>query len=100
MSQARRFSTVLMSPWAWANYPKLRVERRDESRPGMPRAFLFADADGGIIPTVYFFRNRAHNSEPMRENAFKSIEYPDLDELVEAGWRPHSSEEIDVPFGA
>lgn len=97
MNGVRRFSTVLIMPWAWANFPKLRVERRDENRPGMPRAFLFADGDGNVTPTVYFFRRRFHNSEPMRENAFKKIEYADLDALLDDGWRPHSSEELDIP---
>lgn len=77
----------------------LRVERRFEGRPGTPRAFLFADENGEVIPTVYFFRNRMHNSTPMRENAFRSIEYSDLDEVVAEGWRPHSGEELDIPTG-
>ena len=97
MNGIRRFSTVLTMPWAWANFPKLRVERRDERRPGMPRAYVFATEGGEVIPIVYFFRNRAHNSEPMRENAFRRIEYADLDALVDDGWRPHSSEELDIP---
>lgn len=96
----RRFSTALASPAAWANYPKLRVERRFDGRPGMPRAFLFADENGEVIPTVYFFRNRFHNSEPMRENAFRCMEYPDVDGVVEAGWRPYSDEELDIPIDA
>ena len=94
----RRFGTALASPAAWANYPKLRVERRFDGRPGMPRAFLFADENGEVIPIVYFFRNRFHNSEPMRENAFKSMEYADVDAVVEAGWRPYSDEELDIPL--
>ena len=94
----RRFSTALASPGAWANYPILRVERRFDGRPGMPRAFLFADENGEVIPTVYFFRNRIHNSEPRRENAFKTMEYPDVDAVVAAGWRPYSDEELDIPI--
>lgn len=99
MDGIRRFSTAITSPWAWANPSMLRVERRDEGRAGMPRAFLFADENGAVIPSVYFFRNRIHNSEPMRETAFRSIEYSDIDEVVEAGWRPHSSEDLDIPLG-
>lgn len=76
----------------------LRVERRFDGRPVQPRAYLFADQNGEVIPTVYFFRNRAHNSEPMLENAFKWMEYADLDELVDAGWRPFSDEELDIPL--
>ena len=59
---------------------------------------MFADENGEVIPTVYFFRNRFHNSEPMRENAFKCMEYPDVDAVVEAGWRPYSDEELDIPL--
>ena len=97
--KVRRFSSVITSPALWANYPRLRVERRDESRPGMPRAFIFANDIGEVIPTVYFFRNRMHNSDPIRENAFKQIDYSDVDDVIDAGWRPHSGEELDVPFG-
>jgi hypothetical protein len=95
----RRFSTALTSPWAWADHSKLRVERRFDGRAGQPRAFLFADENGEVIPTVYFFHNRIHNSEPIRENAFKSMGYADVDELVEAGWRPYSGDDLDIPFG-
>lgn len=96
----RRFSTALASPWAWANYPRLRVERRFDGRAGQPRAFVFADENGVVIPTVYFFRNRVHNSEPRRENAFRSMEYPDVDALVAAGWSPYSDDELDIPIGS
>jgi len=100
MSGIRRFSAAITSPWAWADHRKLRVERRDEGRAGQPRAYVFADEHGQVIPTVYFFRNRVHNSEPIRHNSFKRMEYEDLDELVGAGWRPHSSEELDIPLGS
>jgi hypothetical protein len=36
----------------------------------------------------------------MRENAFKSMEYADVDAVVEAGWRPYSDEELDIPLDA
>ena len=100
MLKIRRFSTALASPSLWADHRMLRVERRFDGRPGMPRAFLFADEFGRVIPIVYFFRNRVHNSEPMRENAFKSMEYADIDEVVEAGWRPYSEEDLDIPVEA
>ena len=59
---------------------------------------MFADENGEVIPTVYFFRNRFHNSEPMRENAFRSMEYEDVEAVVDAGWRPYSDEELDIPL--
>ena len=96
----RRFSTVVTSPWAWADKSKLRVERRFDGRAGQPRAYLFVDEEGEVIPTVYFFRNRFHNSEPTREFAFRTMDYEDLDALVDAGWRPYSHEELNVPVGS
>ena len=98
MFAIRRFSTALSSPGAWANHRRLRVERRFDGRAGQPRAYLFADENGEVIPIVYFFRNRFHNSEPVRENAFRSMEYTDMDEVVAAGWRPYSDEELDIPL--
>lgn len=100
MMKIRRFSTALSRPALWADSTKLRVERRFDGRPGMPRAFLFADEFGEVIPTVYFFRNRQFNSEPIPENAFKRMEYADIDEVVEAGWRPYSEEDLDIPLEA
>ena len=94
----RRFSTAVTSPALWAEGHRLRVERRFDGRAGMPRAFLFADENGEVIPTVYFFRNRMYNSEPVRENAFKYMEYADVDEVVDAGWRPYSDEDLDIPL--
>ncbi len=99
MSGIRRFSTAITSPWAWADPRMLRVERRNEGRAAMPRAFLFTDENGEVIPIVYFFRNRIHNSQPMRENAYNWIEYEDPDAVVDAGWRPHSTEDLDIPLG-
>ena len=98
MMKIRRFSTALASPALWADGQKLRVERRFDGRAGMPRAFLFTDEYGDVIPTVYFFRNRMYNSEPIRENAFQSIDYADLDDVVDAGWRPYSDEDLDIPI--
>ncbi len=95
----RRFSTALASPALWADKQKLRVERRFDGRPGMPRAFVFTDESGEVIPTVYFFRNRLHNTEPVREFAYKSIDYADIDELVGAGWSPYSEKDLDIPIG-
>lgn len=94
----RRFSTALGSTALWANPRMLRVERRFDGRAGMPKAFLFADEFGEVIPTVYFFRNRYYSSDPLPETAFKFMEYADLDEVVDAGWRPYSDEELDIPL--
>ena len=93
----RRFNTALTSPAYWADKRMLRVERRFDGRAGMPRAFLFTDEHGAVIPTVYFFRNRVHNTDPVREFAFKWIDYADLDEVVDAGWSPYSDEDLDIP---
>lgn len=96
--KVRRFSTAVVTPALWADSRMLRVERRFDGRAGMPRAYIFTDEFGNVIPTVYFFRNRVHNSEPQRENAFKSMAYADVDDVVEAGWRPYSNEDLDVPI--
>ena len=96
--QIRRFTTALASPSLWAGDGMLRVERRFDGRAGMPRAFLFTDEHGEVIPTVYFFRNRLHNTEPVREYAYKWIEYADLDEVVAAGWSPYSDEDLAIPI--
>ena len=95
----RRFNTALTSPSFWADSRMLRVERRFDGRAGMPRAFLFTDEQGQVIPTIYFFRNRVHNTEPVREFAYKQMEYADLDEVVDAGWSPYSDEDLDIPTG-
>src|SRR5687768_14675174 len=100
MMKIRRFSTALESPSLWSDGRMLRVERRFDGRPGMPRAFLFADEFGRVTPTVFFFRNRQFNSDPIPENAFKRMEYVDIDEVVEAGWRPYSEEDLDIPLEA
>ena len=96
-TQIRRFNTALARPELWADRQKIRVERRFDGRPAMPRAFLFTDDNGEVIPTVYLFRNRLHNSEPVREFAYTRIEYGDLDELLEAGWSCYSDEDLDIP---
>ena len=93
----RRFNTALAKPSLWADNRMLRVERRFDGRPGMPKAFLFTDEYGEVIPTVYFFRNRQHSTEPVREYAYKWIEYVDMDEVVGAGWSPYSDEDLDIP---
>lgn len=94
----RRFNTAIASPSLWAEGHRLRVERRFDGRAGMPRAYVFTDEHGAVIPTVYFFRNRLHNTEPVRDFAYKYIQYADVEALVDAGWSPYSEEDLDVPL--
>ena len=94
----RRFTTALVSPSLWADRRKLRVERRFDGRTGMPRAYVFTNPHGEVIPTVYFFKNRQHNTEPVPEYAYKRIDYADLDEVLAAGWSPYSDEELSIPI--
>lgn len=96
MDSFRRFSTALMSPALWANYPWFRVERRSEGRVGQPRCFLMADESGAVSPVVYVFRNRHPAIQPRPEEALRTLHYGDFDELIDAGWRPHSAEQVDV----
>ena len=95
MYAIRRFSAAIRSPWAWANPSSLRVERRFDGRTNQPHAFVFAE-NGEVVPTVFFLRNPHPNVAPCKEHAFKTMIYRDIDELVAAGWRPYSEDELDI----
>ena len=96
MHAIRRFSSALASPRVWANPSYLRVERRFDGRVAQPRCFIFADEYGEVTPTVYFLRTRHANIAPRIEDALKTMEYNDIDELVEDGWRPYSDADLDI----
>src|ERR671914_49775 len=97
MVAIRRFGTALTLTWAWKNPKALRVERRFDGRVAQPHCFVFADRNGQVGPTVYFFSNK-RNPEltPYPEVAIGSKKYEDVDALVADGWSPFSDEDLNL----
>ena len=97
MVAIRRFSTALTMTWAWKNPKALRVERRFDGRAAQPHCFVFADAEGKVVPTVYFFRNNRHpDIIPHAQDAIGAKEYADIDTLVADGWSPYSDDDLNI----
>jgi hypothetical protein len=97
MVAIRRFTSALTTTWAWANPKALRVERRFDGREAQPHCFVFADAQGEVIPTVYFFRsNRAEDMTPHPQDATGAKKYDDVDALVADGWSPYSEDDLNL----
>lgn len=97
MVAIRRFGTALTMTWAWKNPKALRVERRFDGREAQPHCFVFSDAEGQVIPTVYFFPNNRHpDLIPHPQDAIGSKKYADTDELVADRWSPYSDEDLNL----
>ena len=97
MVAIRRFTSALTMTWAWKNPKALRVERRFDGRVAQPDCFVFADADGQVTPTVYFFPNNRHpDMTPLPNEATGKKKYEDIDELVADGWSPFSDDDLNL----
>ena len=97
MVAIRRFTSALTMTWAWANPKGLRVERRFDGRGAQPHCFVFADARGEVIPTVYFFRsNRPPDIMPHPQDAIGAKKYGHIDALVADGWSPYSNDDLNI----
>ena len=78
---------VLETPRVWPEWPYLRVERRKELRPGSPYCVVIANELHDVEPTVYFTDSWPIDEQFTAERE-KSMPYPNLIDLAQAGWRP------------
>lgn len=97
MVAIRRFTSALTTTWAWANPKALRVERRFDGRTNQPHCFVFTDAQGEVVPIVYFFRNNRHpDMLPQPQDSTGSKKYENIDALVADGWSPFSDDDLNI----
>ena len=80
-------SQIIHSPELWPQYPYLRVERRQESRPGQATCFVKVTGKQEVEPKVM----ATHNWPPSDTDEVElvlELNYNDWEALFSEGWRP------------